>query len=135
LGGLAAGVYRIEFATFSVYPHLQTEYYNDVLSVDLGADITLAAGETVSGIDAQLAEATSSITGTVTDEQGNPLANILVAALRFFSNGSDGGDWLDEAIEVTDASGQYTFANLQVGRYRVQFIDWTGQYQAEYYDN
>ena len=68
----------------------------------------------MSNIDAQLALG-GSITGTVTDPNGQPIANINVSANS--TTFGPGG------IATTDATGSYTIGGLAPGAYTVQFSD------------
>ena len=106
-------------------------YYNNVQSVDEAADITVAEGETISGIDASLAIA-SHITGKVTARDGTtPITNGCVTAYRL----SAGGDWNWWHSTYTDAAGEYDIGRLAAGTYRIGFVDDTYVHAAQYYNN
>jgi len=87
----------------------------------MGAHPTYAAG--------------GAIDGTVTNDAGQPLANIGVY-LYIDPNGS--GYWEPTGLYgVTDESGQYTITDLAPNDYRLQFQDgsWPLTYATEYYNN
>ena len=89
--------------------------------------MTVTEGQTCSGINAQLALG-ASITGTVTDQNGAPIANISVSRVRTTSGTS--------GFATTDATGAYTIGGLAAGTYTVQFSDFQGRrYAPEYFDN
>lgn len=130
LGGLAAGVYRVEFVDATFVRYL-TEYYDNATTVESAQDIIVNAGETVSDIDAALA-LLGHVTGRVTDRKGNPLADIQVTAYRYtpFMGG-----WYDYSFAITDANGNYDLRGFEPGSYRVRFIDGAGRYATQFYKN
>ena len=100
-----------------------------LLSLCLCVAVVLSA----SAVTAPAAQAasTGSITGTVTDASGNPLAGIDVTAYQ--SDGS--GDW-EWASQVTTASdGSYLISGLSAGVYHVEFSDPNGIYPSQFYDS
>jgi hypothetical protein len=107
------------------------EVYNNVVDLDSGTDITIAAGATATGIDASL-NAASKISGTVTGpDEFTPLENIQAVAFHWNEFG-----WWDQVGSVhTDSDGNYTIGGLAAGTYRVEFRDWYGNYLPEVYDN
>ena len=75
------------------------------------------------------ADGTGSISGTVTDQGSNPLANISVSVYPYgYAGGSATG------TATTGADGTYTIANLPAGTYFVEFNDPTGTYAEQVYD-
>lgn len=76
-------------------------------------------------VSAQTA-ATGSISGTVTDDAGDPLAGIAVGV-----QGRNSG-WYEAA---TDTNGHYELAGLPNQQYVVSFEDPSGTYAAEYHDD
>ncbi|MGZ8763485.1 MAG: carboxypeptidase regulatory-like domain-containing protein, partial [Acidimicrobiia bacterium] len=95
-----------------VGPYVQ-EWWNDVPDPATATPITLAPGEARTGVDAQLAAA-GGITGTVTDDNAQPLEGICAQATTptFF-----GG------LARTDSNGEYQIVLARPGDYRVQFVD------------
>ena len=67
------------------------------------------AGDETSGIDAELADA-AHVTGTVTDEAGNPLEGIFVS-LRALED----GNWSYFGEAETAADGTYAMDGLRPG--------------------
>jgi hypothetical protein len=130
VGNLTAGTYRVGFADSSTAQLYLSEYYQDAASLAAAADIAVAGTSTVSGINAQLGLA-SRISGAVTGLDGvTPLFNIR--ALAYFWNGSG---WDSQAAGQTDGAGLYTIGGLTAGTYRVQFVDYSGRYLNEVYDD
>ena len=80
------------------------------------------------GIDATLLES-STISGTVTDPQGDPAPDICVDL--------NGGSPTGATSVLTDAAGQYTFTSLRAGQYGLEFSDCgqTGPYLSESWDD
>lgn len=100
------------------------EYYDD-MSDDNAATLVPVGSQDVTGIDAVLSKG-ASIRGSVTDEQGRPLAGISVSA------GSQLGD---VSSSTTDSTGAYTVTELAISSYRLSFYDPAGGYRFEYYNN
>lgn len=127
LGGLAAGTYRIRFSA----PGLAFEFYDDAFSAGNAADIVVAPGATVGGIDAVLAPG-ASISGSVTGPDGTtPVDGAYVEAFV-----ETGGSWVSVASASAQTDGSYTLDSLPAGNYRVYFNGaWPSPYIAEWYDN
>ncbi len=78
--------------------------------------------------NASVTRTTGGFSGTVTDQvSGAPLPGIFVVAID--ATGSLLGG------QTTDASGNYAFATLPTGAYRVAFIDPTGDHALEYWND
>lgn len=78
-------------------------------------------------------DVTSFITGKVTGPDGiTPLAGIEVGANQLDGSGQE---WDGVAYALTDESGSYRIKGLPQGKYRVEFIDWEGDFVREVYDN
>ncbi len=105
------------------------EYYDDKPSVQAGNPVTVSDGVTTTGIDATLARG-GSITGTVTNESGAPLADICVAV-------QDPTSWIGVLTARTDSSGTYEVVGLRTGSaYLVSFGACDGDtYAGQYYDD
>lgn len=113
LAGLPATAVKVDFQDCnSVGPYIE-QWWNNRPDSSSADALTLAVGETRTGIDAQLAAA-AEIAGTVTDSTGNPLRGICAQATTttFF-----GG------LAHTDANGNYAINLAKPGDYRVQFVD------------
>jgi hypothetical protein len=85
----------------------------------------------VSGIDAELARF-GTISGTVTDEEGNPLGGIFVDVLVA---SDDGPPYTTQGGTITAEDGTYRYPFAPAGTYIVVFTDLNGTYQDEFYDD
>lgn len=141
LNGLPAGVYRVCILQYPYYllgyGQTYAECYDNIGSgIDNAADITVAVGETkpninfVLGDEADLAQ----ITGTVTGQDGAPLANVKVTALLSQTTAFN-SYWNYVSITRTNAAGAYRLLGLQPGLYTVLFDDEQGNYVVEVHDN
>lgn len=114
LVGLHTGDYRITFSPSYLSNHL-SEWYNDkpdMASADL---VAVAAGATVTGIDAELV-AGGRITGRVTDaETGNPLRGVCAEVRPASSTSSTIGRG------CSGIDGRYEVKLLATGNYVVRF--------------
>ncbi|MGB0384510.1 MAG: carboxypeptidase regulatory-like domain-containing protein [Ardenticatenaceae bacterium] len=141
---LDKGVYRLRFEdSFGAYAF---EYYGHAQTINNATDIPIS-GKTVAEInivfsplrqssqDAQSeraaldlpSSARSSIAGTLTAPDGNPLAGIEVEAYREQPWG-----WEQVRSTTSDAKGKYQISLVEKGIYRLRFEDEAGIY-AEYY--
>ncbi|MCE7989954.1 MAG: hypothetical protein DYG89_53075 [Caldilinea sp. CFX5] len=128
ISGLNAGIYHISFNEVFPVPGYFAEFYNNAADQFSATDIPLAAGATVSNINARLSSG-AHIQGKVTDLQGKALSNIRVLAL-------DNNNSFQAAFE-TDANGNYAIRSLTAGSYRIVFED-TRQpsiYRRGYFNN
>lgn len=116
IGGLPGGTYVVGFegnfgessATYA------TEYFNNQPNQHVADEVTLATAESRPGVDAQL-ELDSTISGTVTDVNGDPVDNGFVSAQV-----EVGAVWQD--VDYADiALGTYTIDGLAADTYRVCF--------------
>ncbi|MEU4451919.1 carboxypeptidase regulatory-like domain-containing protein [Nocardioides sp. NPDC023903] len=109
--GLVPGdVYRIEFSDY--YQRFLGEFYNDVDSLDLAADVV--AGES-GPVDAVLArDPGESIRGTITDDAGNPVAGVAVNAIRT-------DYWEPVGSTTSGEDGTYVISGLDPGEHRINF--------------
>lgn len=73
-------------------------------------------------------EALGSLSGKVTNADGEPLPNISVE-LQYYQS------WAYPIVVQTDNSGHYQFNSVQPGNYRLYFTDPTGNYAKQYYPN
>ena len=113
LDHLPAGNYRVHFDDCGESGPFLEQFWDSAGDFDGAESIELAAGETRTGIDAELARA-SSIAGRVTDGSGQPLEDVCVQAT---TSSSVGG------MERTDSDGTYRIDMATGGSYRVQFAD------------
>ncbi|MDI1462928.1 carboxypeptidase-like regulatory domain-containing protein [Catellatospora sp. KI3] len=113
LSGLAAGAYRVQFDAPghpSQYAYQQTEWSN-------AAEVSVPGGGQVT-VDDQLLP-TGTITGTFTDQAGDPVASVPVYAESDLGTG---------AAATTGSDGAYTLAVLP-GSYRIAFESVPGNRQ------
>ena len=112
VSGLAPGDYWVQFSG-PMGSNLVSEYHPNTTNYSMAVQLKVSAGARVAGIDASLA-AGASITGHVTDSQGQPLQGVNVS----FSSVTIGGTY---ASAMTDGRGVYAITGLLAGDYRVQF--------------
>ena len=117
IGGLPAATYRLRFSPdSSAYAR---EFYNDKATLAAADDVVVGAGATVSGRNAQLANA-GHITGTITGPGGTPREDVEVAAYQY--DATDG--WSPVRWAYTNAAGAYDLDGLAAGTYRFGFFDY-----------
>lgn len=108
IGGLPAGEYTLEF-TAPWSTAYAGEWWNDRPDRSSAEVFAIVAGETVSGLTAELSTG-GSIAGVVTGDDAQPLAGVSVTA-----NGPG------SASALTDADGRYLLQGLAAGDYTVSF--------------
>jgi hypothetical protein len=121
------GRYRLSFdVTEALDPYVLGEWYNNQSASATSAIVSITAGQTTSGIDAQLADG-AAISGQVTNQSSNPLA--LSTAIAYDSQG-----YRTPAV-YTDASGNYTIGHIPVanGARKVRFGK--GSYALEWWND
>jgi len=91
-----------------------TEWYDDAPSSDAGTPLLVPIGETLSGVDASLIVG-GSISGTLTDLDGDPIEDICVEAV--------GSDEVVHQSAWTGPGGTYRVGGLPSGDYAVSFND------------
>jgi hypothetical protein len=129
LQGLSAGSYKIEFRTNNASGNYVREWYNDKSSFESADTLSVTAGQTLTGIDAQLADG-GALSGRVTDSSGTVgIDKVDVEIYDLAQNGYPGTS--------TDSNGNYTFKGLPPGDYKVEFrTNWTpGNYVGEWYND
>jgi 5-hydroxyisourate hydrolase-like protein (transthyretin family) len=127
--GLVAGDYRVQFSSPSHARTYSTEWWDDVTRPADATTIAVAEGQTVSGIDAELADWVPDIGGRVTNAGGSGIPGVLVEALR---QPAPGEDWGSADMVYTDADGDYGL-NVPEGTYRLRFVPSTFDYAREFY--
>jgi hypothetical protein len=129
VGSLPPGTYRVRFADIYSPPSYLVQWYDGKLDVEDAQDIPVAAGATVTGINAAMGSY-GSITGNVKAFDGTTnLAGILVDAYRFRATY---WEWFSSG--ETDASGNYEVNGLSTDNYRLAFTDTIGQFASEFYN-
>lgn len=121
---LPAGTYKLEYTGF----RLATEWWDNETSEADADPITVVAGGTYSGKNAQL-DAGATVSGHVTDANGDDLAGVRVAAYRLFGP----GDAFSTFSDYTDASGEFLIAGLEEGTYTLEYDD--NEHLTEYWQD
>jgi hypothetical protein len=132
VGGLPIAAYRVFFDGFYSEGNFAWEWFDDTASKSAAQTLLIASyGQGINGIDASL-DASASISGSVTDPDGERMAGIGV---RLYA--ADGP--CDEPIDtdITKDNGTYTFDSLRPGKYKIYFDPQEGalQYAGEWYNN
>jgi hypothetical protein len=119
LSGLPAAEYKIEFVpAFPLY-NLLNQYYDHQSSFADADPVTVVAGETKTGIDADM-EPGAEIRGTVYSAvTGAPVAGVAVCVLFEDEEGAEG--WLLRECLPTSSTGSYTLIQLFTDAYKVVF--------------
>lgn len=124
---LGNGDYKVYFNPSGNY---LPEYYNDKSDM-ASADLVTVTGEIdTPGINASLAKG-GSISGTITNEAGQPLQGIGIAV---YSLSSSFG-WVPsiERLAITDVNGNYSVQRLPSDNYKIDFS--ARNYVHEYYND
>jgi hypothetical protein len=126
-GGLSTGSYKAEFFPCADANYV-TEFFNNKATYDAADPVSVTDGQTTT-VNAALAHG-GMITGTVTNDNGDPVANICVSAeLHDLSGGAP-------VSASTDSNGHYTLTGVPAGSLSVAFIDCAGSnYVTQYWDN
>jgi hypothetical protein len=128
--GLPAGSYKVGFDPSSAGNYIG-EYYNNKTDPCSADDVSVAAGEAKTGINAQLATG-GSIAGTVTDGSSNPIEDVEVIVTTGMYDFMMSGNY----YATTAADGTYTVTGLPAGSYKVEFDPSSaGNYIGEWYNN
>lgn len=135
---LPAGTYIVSAASQRGWEHVQ-RWYPDAISPREATELTVAEGETLNGIDIvlPLQVATASISGTVRDDSGNPLAWAFIQISP--PEGSPRTSSLEPArlwaYGQADSTGAYRVDRLPAGTYTVRASYHTGdRFGQSWYD-
>ena len=116
------------------------EYYDNAVSLESAADITVGEGETVTRIDAQLSELPA-ISGLVTDENGEPLS-LISASFYHYGSRYPGfrEEWYAYETVQTNQNGAYFLDQVKAGRNLIRFSDKSSssaspRYKDRFYQN
>ncbi|RYB94344.1 hypothetical protein EUA93_08295 [Nocardioides oleivorans] len=127
--GVAPGTYVVTFQVpDGTYVY---EAYNDATQFEDADPVTVASGESVTGIDADMA-LSGQITGVVESSAG-PLADASVGVYAEVSLPGGGTDWDYVDGASTNDLGSYEVEGLEAGSYLVDFS--ADGYQTEYFDD
>ncbi|GAA2726156.1 carboxypeptidase regulatory-like domain-containing protein [Cellulomonas aerilata] len=113
VAGVQPGDYHVFFLAGSM-SGLINEYWENSPTTITATPVTVTAGGTVAGIDAEL-EAGATITGRVTDDAGRPVAGVGVSADS--ASSMTYGGWTS-----TKADGTYSLAGIAGGSYVLNFV-------------
>ena len=128
INGLPTGNYQVQFTpSFGSSSGLLGEYYNNKTTAAQATPVAVVAGADHPAINASL-EQGGSISGHVTNSNGDPLAGVNVSAQTVTCCTIGAG-------ATTDATGDYTIIGLPTGNYQVQFTASGTGLVSEYYDN
>lgn len=122
---LRAGSYAVRFVDWNGV--FASQFYPGVPVSEVPAFVTVAEGETASGIDVELPVG-ATISGYVTGPSGQPAAGVSVSAVIVRDGNPDGVAWAD-----TNTEGYYRLTGLAVGSYAIHFWDSNGMYVEEIY--
>ncbi|MGZ6638798.1 MAG: carboxypeptidase regulatory-like domain-containing protein [Solirubrobacteraceae bacterium] len=128
IGGLASGLYTVEFSSCGPTGRYITQWYDGKADMSSADAVSVTAPNTTSGIDATLRQG-GHITGHVQNTSSNPLVFICVSATPTAGGGLGGS-------ATTDASGDYDIAGLATDSYKVQFntCGAPGGYVTQWYE-
>ena len=115
---LPPGTYRLRFEGSTDYNLVNSlvEWWPDATAVDEAEDVVVAVGQSIE-IDGTLGElASGGISGTVTDDTGEPLAGVEVSI-------RGAGGELYRHFTRTGPDGDYVIEGLQPDRYLLEFFD------------
>ncbi|MEZ4682761.1 MAG: carboxypeptidase-like regulatory domain-containing protein [Caldilineaceae bacterium] len=129
--GLYADTYRVMFRD-NQYGLYSFEWFDNRYDPDAATLLTVTFNATTTNINAQL-DGRGTISGVVTDEQGNPLVDMTVRAE--YLEDETRQLWQSAGEGYTDANGHYTICCLNPQAYRISFSDSLIRYIAEYYDD
>ena len=137
LGGLPAGVYRLQASVWLSTPNNQYTYnsFYGGSSLETATDITLADGGLLANIDLNLEgnrQFAGVLHGRVT-AQGAPLANVKVSLYTDNSCCTPLALGAGESYAITDQEGRYTFEGLTHGAYKIRYDDQSGQRASLFY--
>ncbi|MCI4658251.1 cell wall-binding repeat-containing protein, partial [Cryobacterium zhongshanensis] len=128
IGSLPAGTYYLSF-TMQHDGNSYREFYDNASNFMSAKPVVVAAGATVTSIDALLGFA-SSITGTVTKDLGVNTAP--APGIRVWASTVGG---MGYASAVSDAAGRYVLDGLFAGSYTIEFVSIDKGTVSKYYPN
>ena len=122
---LEPGDYRLRFAATG----FGSEYWNNATSLETATTIPVTATNGVQTANADL-PLPATLKGRVTNSGGTAIADVDVTAYTW---NADWEEWEEYNSTTTDASGNYTFASISPGTYRLSAGG--GEYTRTYYPN
>jgi hypothetical protein len=112
ISGLPAGTYKVQFSGSNYSGGLE-QWHAGASSFETATTVTLAAGQSVTGINANLVKG-ATISGRITVPAGVDLNSVDVSVR------STGDEWYSAYGSVSQ-DGSYTVRGLPAGSYKVQF--------------
>jgi Carboxypeptidase regulatory-like domain len=118
---LAPGMYAVNFGCFYAGGRLAAQWFMGQPGPGSANLVSAPPGVVTSGIDATLQQ-NASITGTVTNRSGKPLAGICVEAR---AAGSSGAEYFfyGQTFTTTRKNGTYSLSRVAPGTYVIQYVD------------
>ncbi|MCX6583419.1 MAG: carboxypeptidase regulatory-like domain-containing protein [Candidatus Aminicenantes bacterium] len=128
--GIPAGSWKVLFQA-SQYTNYVNEFYNDKMSLENADLVNVTVGQTIPGIDAQLADG-GSISGRVADISGNGIPGVSIGVFDIANN-----MWINRSGGIfTDENGYYTYTGIPAGNHKVSFDTYNVLfYRIEYYND
>ena len=128
VNGLAPGSYKIYFNSRYAAENYVSEWYNGKANFDSADSVSVTAGSTTSGINAQLAPG-GAISGTVTNGLGTGINGIGVSVYDLYNN--------QIVTYATDSTGAYEARGIPSGSYKVYFDSYYAAENciSEWYDD
>ncbi|MCI5196753.1 MAG: carboxypeptidase regulatory-like domain-containing protein [Candidatus Electrothrix sp. AW5] len=118
--------YKVKFSSETGYGE---EWYNNKSGFCSADSVSVTAPNTTENINAVLEyPGSSTISGTVTDENGSPLAGVKVSL--YTEN-----TWMVFNSTTTAANGTYQFAGVGTGRYKLKLDGGDISYISEWYND
>jgi hypothetical protein len=112
ISGLPAGTYKVQFSGSNYSGGLE-QWHAGASSFETATTVTLAAGQSVTGINANLVKG-ASISGRITVPAGVDLNSVDVSVR------STGDEWYS-AYGSVNQDGSYSVRGLPAGSYKIQF--------------
>ena len=124
VSGLPTGDYVVGF--YDEYEYHLPEFWDDAATIEEATPVSVTAGATVAGTDAELARG-ATITGTVTAPL--PLDDAQVTAYEKVDGAWEWvtSTWID--------GGSYELRGLPGGTYRIRFRDYSGTLRTEFWND
>ncbi len=127
LSGLGAGTYKIQFtANNAAY---QAQWYWSAHTATDAQPLTLASGDSIPFIDGYLADATTSLSGTVYDGSNAPIQGVTVGMY------STGDTTHPVYTTPTAVDGTYSFTGIAPGTYLLRFTGDSDLFADDWYYN
>jgi putative cell wall-binding protein len=122
---IGAGTFTVQFGGYWVRQDFITEWWDGASEISAASPITLAEGQTRSGVDAEVIM-TPDIRGTVLgafNEGTLPVPDVSVRLYQLQVN--DSWEFIDWSTQ-TGVDGTFTFYNVEPGTYRIRVDDTYG---------